>query len=654
MKNLANDDLNLWMGRTLIECQKLGYRTTPVYKNGSTKKYKENQCYYGHKAYRNSKAIGVCLDDLILVDYDGNKVKDDMTIMTLDELANRLGLDAMPQPVQTNAEGDSLHFLFRRPNGYQREELKQSADGAFPYVDIKTGNQLMHLKPHKVLTNGVLPHFQDLPVASSELLSLLEKPQKAPLTPSKRPFDYHQNCILEAEEILSYINPEDRSTWINVLCGIKDKFPQREIYLPLADRWSSGALWEDGNVCSSYEGIEDIENALDSFTRTANESIIGWGTVCYMAASRGANLSAIAKKHDTESSDNPPVSAFTFTSADEAASKATAPNYLIKGVLEKGAHGVLAGETQTFKSFLALHMAHSVCTGTDFFGHKVFEDGPVVYICGEGHSGLSRRAKAFTLELNGFNDRLYILDQRAVINDDDDMSALASALSEINPVLVIFDTFSSLTSDVEENSNSDVSTTLNLITATCRASGAASMIVHHHGKDSSKGIRGASAFSANVDFSFRMTRDSSSMTATLVCLKMKDSEPFDAITLQAEIIDIEVQDQEGQPTTSILLSEITHTPIAELVGLTLPNIPKEERLALVALQTVFEEKVAQSSGTNSTSALPVVSQAEWKNEATKQKTANFSRARSSLLKKELVEHINKDGYRPITSKSEEV
>ena len=514
----------------------------------------------------------------------------------------------------------------------------------------------MHLKPHKVLTDDTLPHYHDLPIATDELLSFLEKPQRVPLTPSRQSFDYDQNCILEAEEILSYINPVGWSVWINVLCGIKKKFPEKEIHLPLADRWSIGSLWKkgNGNICSSYEGIDDVEKKIDSFTRSESENIITWGTVCHMAQERGADLSAIAKKYDPEGSRKPSASTFTFTSADEAASKATAPNYLIKGVLEKGAHGVLAGETQTFKSFLALHMAHSVCTGTDFFGHKVFEDGPVVYICGEGHSGLNRRAKAFTLELNGFNGRLYILDQRAVINDDDDMSALASALSEIKPVLVIFDTFSSLTSDVEENSNSDVSTTLNLITATCRASGAASMIVHHHGKDSSKGIRGASAFSANVDFSFRMTRDSSSMTATLVCLKMKDSEPFDAITLQAEIIDIEVQDQEGQPTTSILLSEITHTPIAELVGLTLPNIPKEERLALVALQTVFEEKVAQSSGTNSTSALPVVSQAEWKNEATKQKTANFSRARSSLLKKELVEHINKDGYRPITSKSEEV
>ena len=87
-----------------------GYRVTPVYKGGGTKPYADGQTYPDCSApeWEKAIAVGVVLDDAILLDYDGNKAAGDIT--PLEALAPMMGLDDMPQPVQENTDGDSSAF----------------------------------------------------------------------------------------------------------------------------------------------------------------------------------------------------------------------------------------------------------------------------------------------------------------------------------------------------------------------------------------------------------------------------------------------------------------------------------------------------------------------------------------------------------------
>ena len=59
---------NLWLEDTHRECVEREYRITPVFKTGKTKPYSNNQSYDAVESYKNAVAIGVCLDDYILVD----------------------------------------------------------------------------------------------------------------------------------------------------------------------------------------------------------------------------------------------------------------------------------------------------------------------------------------------------------------------------------------------------------------------------------------------------------------------------------------------------------------------------------------------------------------------------------------------------------
>lgn len=204
--------------------------------------------------------------------------------------------------------------------------------------------------------------------------------------------------------------------------------------------------------------------------------------------------------------DDVPQSGFTFINGDDLAVKAKAPNYLINNILETDAHGILGGSSMSFKTFVAIRLAHSICTGKPFMGREVFYSGKVLMACGEGQGAFSRRIKAVKMVDGDFNNNLMVLNEPVRIDNKADMARFKQAIKEFNPALVIFDTFASLVSDTDENSPSDTGRTLRLIKETCRNNHTSSLIIHHHGKDSSRGLRGASNFTNDVDYTFSLER----------------------------------------------------------------------------------------------------------------------------------------------------
>mgnify|MGYP000577116803 CR=1 FL=1 len=265
-----------WVADTQAMLREHGYRHTPVFANGSALPYANGQTYTDPADYANAVAIGVVLDGAVLLDYDGNKPGD---IMGLDELAAVIGLDEMPQPVQEGSGGKSLHWLFRRPEGV--EVTRQSCDGLWSNIDVKTGNQLMHLKPNKVLNDGELPKLQELPPCPPIIVKALTRTTTVPSC-------QRSNVSLdEAQEIVSYIDPDvPYDSWMRVIAGIQHEFGHTDEAIDLADEWSSKG--------SKYKGRHEIETKMRSFERGGG---ITWNTVCDSARQYGADLAAISRRY---------------------------------------------------------------------------------------------------------------------------------------------------------------------------------------------------------------------------------------------------------------------------------------------------------------------------------------------------------------------
>lgn len=277
-----------WVTETVIMSVKQGYRVTPVYAGGKTQPYASGQTYPdpSAKCWENAQCVAVVLDGRVLVDWDGNKPE--KSPITLVELEAKLGLDNLNlYLVQENEKGDSLHYLFKMWQG-QKNLFKHSNDGWLPGVDIKTGNQLMHLKPHKTIIDDELPSESQLvnaPLAIIEALRIAHKePTKAPPPISQADLSAE---LGELNALLGFIDPSlGYAEWCQVIAGTAHKFGDCPEAVALLDEWSCSG--------DNYNG-DDIQAKYESFSRS-NGNVTTFKSVCSMAKVGGADLGVIAKE----------------------------------------------------------------------------------------------------------------------------------------------------------------------------------------------------------------------------------------------------------------------------------------------------------------------------------------------------------------------
>lgn len=325
------------------------------------------------------------------------------------------------------------------------------------------------------------------------------------------------------------------------------------------------------------------------------------------------------------------------------AAGARAPEFLVDGILEADAHGIMGGASMTFKSFIALRLAYSICTGTPFMGQKIYKRGAVVYVCGEGEGGISRRIRAMEQTLGPLPaGALQIIPGTIRIDDPFDMTEFGDYLREVRPVLVIFDTFASLCGRTDESSPSEVGPVLRRIKETCRAGGASSMIVHHFGKDAERGFRGASNFTNDLDFAFKVFREANSLSTSITCPKQKDGEPFQPIYVSMSRVKLEgLADQEGRPVYS-LVAEPGEACAPEQESATTTSWAR----ALHVLRACYEgQRVALEQG-GRPGANPAVAWRDWAQSMTEAGISNPRRERDKLREKGLIECLAGGDYRP--------
>ena len=198
--------------------------------------------------------------------------------------------------------------------------------------------------------------------------------------------------------------------------------------------------------------------------------------------------------------------------------------YIIKKIMPKADLVVLFGESGSGKSFIALDMAFAIARGTDWNGHKTSQ-GRVAYVCAEGSGGFQKRAQAYASHYNvNLNDiPIDILADQPNLLDTKDATALTAAIQHLTGVSVIFiDTFAQTTPGANENSAEDIGKALKHCRAISKMTGAVVVLIHHAGKDLTKGARGWSGLRAAADAELEVSR--SENYRNLRISKQKDGE----------------------------------------------------------------------------------------------------------------------------------
>ncbi|RKQ57829.1 AAA domain-containing protein [Vogesella indigofera] len=251
--------------------------------------------------------------------------------------------------------------------------------------------------------------------------------------------------------------------------------------------------------------------------------------------------------------------AFAFVQATEMSVQPV--SWLVHAYLEEDTMAVMYGAPGMGKSFLALDMSCCVATGTPFHGQAV-KQGAVFYIAGEGHNGIARRVKAWA-QYHGFSgmpEQLFVSKAPADLVNGLNAVGVANAIRRlviatgVMPRVIVIDTMArNFIGD--ENSAADVGRFVSNVDMLRRKWRATVVIVHHSGKDSSKGARGSSALKGAVDAEYEVSRPGGGVQLT--AHKMKDAEnPPD---LSFEMIAVPLQEDTHAVTISAVLKLTDHS-----------------------------------------------------------------------------------------------
>ena len=226
--------------------------------------------------------------------------------------------------------------------------------------------------------------------------------------------------------------------------------------------------------------------------------------------------------------------------------------WLVKGVLPEAALAVVFGESGSGKTFWVLDLLACVARGVPWRGRKV-KQGRGVYICAEGVAGFRNRLEAYC-QYHGPQDLpIGVIPDAPNLLERGDVKDLLAAVKTFGQVsVIVVDTFAQVMPGADENSGEDVGRALAHCKALHKATGALVVLIHHSGKDSSKGARGWSGLRAAADAEIEIERSEHDRSATVT--KLKDGGDSEEFGFRLETLSIG-QDDDGDDISSCVVSQ---------------------------------------------------------------------------------------------------
>jgi putative DNA primase/helicase len=254
----------------------------------------------------------------------------------------------------------------------------------------------------------------------------------------------------------------------------------------------------------------------------------------------------------------------------------------VRGVLPAQGMASVYGPSGSGKSFLALDMAAAMAEGRDWFGYRV-KPAPVVYVALEGEAGFRMRVAAWE-QANGraLPTGLRLVLQAFKLTEPQDVTDMAAAvLGAGDGAVTILDTLNRAAPEADENASADMGRILEAAKELQRLTGGLVLVVHHTGKDATKGLRGHSSLFAALDAAIEVTRDGDRKEWRVA--KAKDGQDGAVHPFRLERIEL-APDDEGEPVSSCVVRP--DESAADIARVKLPQ-GGNQKLALEALRPLL-------------------------------------------------------------------
>jgi archaellum biogenesis ATPase FlaH len=321
--------------------------------------------------------------------------------------------------------------------------------------------------------------------------------------------------------------------------------------------------WRSKDV-DNYPGRAKLWQKWTGFKKQ-NGSVVTFRHILKLANEAGASIfiSNVASIEDFQELVNAPSddkpARFNLTQAADYINRKSA-NWIIKGLLPQGELVVIYGEPGSGKSFFGSELGLAISRGDDWRGRRV-KKGTVVYVAAEGAAGFAKRLKAYAhvhqVDLKTLD--FYVIDGTPnLLNKEDAVELTKSIKQTCEPSVIFIDTLAQTTPGANENSAEDMGAAIAHCKAIHKATGALVVLIHHSGKDATKGARGWSGLRGAVETEILVARLQVGRYATV--RKQKDGEDGGVFGFDLEVVPVGM-DEDGEVITSCVVKEI-NSPVA--------------------------------------------------------------------------------------------
>ena len=184
------------------------------------------------------------------------------------------------------------------------------------------------------------------------------------------------------------------------------------------------------------------------------------------------------------------------------------PPWLIDGLLPARGLACIVGPPKSGKSFLTSDMLFSVARCAPYAGRQTIP-GPVVYLTGEGVNGFKRRLVAMRRhhDTEGAGTPFYMVDNVPDLGSEQtdlprlvaDLDAFIAEQAPEGVRAIVLDTLARCMGEADENAARDMGRFVNRCSAIERHFECVVVVVHHVGKDPSRGSRGSNSLNGAAD-----------------------------------------------------------------------------------------------------------------------------------------------------------
>lgn len=180
-------------------------------------------------------------------------------------------------------------------------------------------------------------------------------------------------------------------------------------------------------------------------------------------------------------------------------------NGLVEGLFRTGEMIVLVGESNSGKSGTAVDLVQCMVRGLKWQDRKT-KKSAVLYCSAESPSAIAAQEKAWNRHHRRKRSKnLFFLAEAFDLDKPAHVELFKQKIREISRLysvcfrLLVLDTYADFLGDADENSNSHLRKVMRAIESIARELHVAVLVVHHLGKDTTKGARGGTATNAKTD-----------------------------------------------------------------------------------------------------------------------------------------------------------